>query len=504
MFDIRRYAVAHTLVLLLVLPLMTLPMSGCGQQITNLVTGEPVRGGLTWQQEVALGRESHPQVVAFFGLYEEEPVTTYVRDLGQLVLEHSAWANPQVAPAEIRQTPFHFHVLDNEIPNAMALPGGYLYVTRGLLAFLENEAQLAVVLGHEIGHVLARHHSVRAHRAQLGQIGLIGAAILGGVVGGGQVAQGILDIGGAGVQLLFLSYSRDAEREADIAGVSYAEFAGYNAAEAASFFASLRRLGEREGSIPSFLSTHPDPAEREATIPQLAAEIQPRGTAVNRAQHLSRIANMVLGENPRHGYTEGNTFHHPEFRFRFSFPQGWRLTNSAAAVLMGEPNGRAVMEFTFAADQTSAQAAGLAFARTQGLRIAEQRATTVGGNPAYSVTGSAATQQGELGFVAYFIEHGGNVYRFMGLTAAAALGQYRNTFVSSINSFATETDPAVLGRQPVRLEVVSVTSPTPFRQLLQGRPIPPGMDIRMMAIMNEVELDEVIPAGRQVKLPRPG
>jgi len=499
-----RMSAVRVLLLALLLPAAGLPLTGCAPQVTNYVTGEQHRGAYTWQQEVQLGTEAHPQVVGLFGLYDDPALSEYVRTLGQEVLEESAWANPEATPREVRETPFHFYVLDSEVPNAMALPGGYIYVTRGLLAFLENEAQLSVVLGHEIGHVLARHHGRRAAQAQLGQLGLLGAAIVGGVVAGQRVAQGILDFGGAGVQLLFLRHSREAEREADFAGVSFAEFAGYDATEAASFFRSLERLGERQGSIPSFLATHPDPAERAQTIPELAAQIQPRGTVVNRAPYLNRISNIVVGENPRVGYTEGNAFHHPELQFRFDFPAGWRLVNSASVVQIAHPQGHAIMEFTFAQDQTSARAAGEAFARQQGFRATEQRAVQVGGHPAYLVVGAVAGQGGELAVISYFIEHRGNVYRFLGLSQAATFGQHRPPMNTAITSFQTETDPGVLGRQPVRLALVEVRTPTPFRELLRNRPIPPGMDLNMLAIMNEVRLEDTIPAGRTVKLPTGG
>ena len=198
--------------------LALLLVAGCGTTNRNLVTGESQRGAYNWQQEVQLGTEADQQITAQYGAYNNATVTAYVERIGQQVLSTSAYADPAQTPAEIRNTPFHFRVLDTPVVNAFALPGGYVYVTRGLLAHLENEAQLAVVLGHEIGHVLARHASRRAADAQLGQFGLLGAAVLGGVVGGGQVAQGILDYGGTGVQLLFLKNGRGDEREADRAG----------------------------------------------------------------------------------------------------------------------------------------------------------------------------------------------------------------------------------------------------------------------------------------------
>lgn len=478
-------------------------VTGCGTAVTNYVTGESVRGAYTWPQEVQIGQQLDEQLRAQYGFYDDPALQAYVDELGERVLQNSAYGDPSVVPAEIRNTPFYFRVLDSDVVNAFAAPGGYIYISRGLLAFTENEAQLAVVLGHEIGHVLARHTSRRMAQAQTGQVGLLGAAILGDVLGGGQVAQGILDIGGTGVQLLFLSHSRDAEREADRAGVAYAEFSGYDAAEAASFFGSLQRLGAEAGAdgIPSFLSTHPDPGERQQTIPQLAAQYDPRGTTVNREAFFSQIENMVLGQNPRQGFVEGGTYYHPELRFRFNVPQGWRVDNQAARVMLGEPNGRAIMEFTFAADQSSAQAAGRAFAAQQGFTATDQQSGTLDGLPAYTVTGTAQSQQQQLSTVNTFIEYGGNVYRFSGYSAAGDFSTYRPTFTSAIGSFARETRSEIVNRQPVRLEIVRVNQATPFRQLLQGRPVPQGMTQQQLAIMNEVELNTTIPAGRSVKLP---
>ncbi len=173
-------------------------LAACGTTNQNLVTGESQRGAYSWQQEVQLGTEADGQIQAQFGVYDEDPqLTAYVEAVARDVLSTSAYTD-QATPAEIRNTPFYFRILDSSVVNAFALPGGYIYVTRGLLSYLENEAQLAVVLGHEIGHVLGRHSSERAARAQLSQFGLLGAAVVGGVVGGGRVAEGILNYGGTG------------------------------------------------------------------------------------------------------------------------------------------------------------------------------------------------------------------------------------------------------------------------------------------------------------------
>ena len=475
--------------------------SGCGVSSYNAVTGETTRGAYTWAQEVQIGQQSDPQIIAQYGLYNDPALQAYVEEMGQAVLQTSAYTDPST-DAEIRNTPFHFRLLDSPVVNAFALPGGYIYVTRGLMSYLENEAQLAVVLGHEIGHVLARHASRQALSQQRGQFVLLGGAIAGGVLGGGDLAQGILEYGSTGVQLMFLSYGREAERESDRAGVAYAEFAGYDAAEAARFFRSLGRLSSEGGggSLPSFLSTHPDPAEREQTIPQLAAQYD-SGTEVNTESYLARIENIVIGEDPRQGFVENNTFYHPELRFEFNIPQGWQVQNTAAAVIMQEPNGGAAIQMTLS-QEASASAAYQKLAQMQGVTIQGNDRTSIAGNTAYVAEGVAQQQNGNIGFAATYIEYGGNVYEFLGLTSTQSYSQYRSALRGVPASFERLTSSSALNRQPSRLEVVTLRSATTLRSLLSNRTLPLGVTAQQMAIANEVELDTRLEAGTRVKLPR--
>ena len=483
------------------LPLVALVvLAGCGTANTNFVTGESQRGAYTWEQEVQLGTEADQQISAQYGIYDDADVQRYVERIGNEVLQTSAYTD-ESTPVEVRNTPFYFRVLDSPVVNAFALPGGYIYVTRGLLAYLENEAQLAVVLGHEIGHVLGRHSSEQAARSQLSQFGLLGAAVLGGVVGGGQVAEGILTYGGQATQLLTLKYGRGAEREADRAGVAYAEFAGYDAAQAARFFVALERLSATSGSsLPNFLSTHPDPAERAQTIPELASQYDPQGTEVSAAQYLQTIEGIVVGDDPRQGFVEGNTFYHPELRFELSFPQGWQTQNSPAAFVIAEPDGQAVIQFTLA-QGGSARDAAQAFASQQGVQVTGSGAVSVGVGQAFRVEGTAQQQNGTLGFSATFVEYGGNVYQILGITAANSLRQYAGTFRGVAESFERLTNNRYLNRQPSRLEVTTLRQPTTLSALLRGRTLPGGLSEEEVAIMNQVTLSETIPAGRAIKLP---
>jgi predicted Zn-dependent protease len=470
---------------------------GCATQ-TNLITGENQRAAYSWQQEVQLGQEADRSVVAQFGVYDDPQLTAYVEGVGQRVLRASAYGL-ETTPAEVRSTPFHFKVLDSPVVNAMALPGGYIYVTRGLLTHLDNEAQLAVVLGHEIGHVLGRHISRRQAGAQLGQIGLIGAAILGEVVAPGRgVGEGIANYAGAGMQLLFLRYSRDDEREADRAGVAYAELAGYDAASAARLFRALERIGQVEGAaVPGFMSTHPEPGDRQQTIPQLAAEYD--GTAENAEDFLAQLDGVILGDDPRQGFVEADVFYHPELRLQFDIPRGWQLTNTASAVQITEPSGRAAMEFAFAQEQT-AEAAARAFASQQGVTVADQRNVALGSR-AVRLQGSANTEQGALGFVVYFIEYGGRVYRFYGLAPAASFRTYQDAIEGAIQSFDRLSDSRLLNRAPIRVDVVRAPRAAPFTSFLRGRPTAYGVDDVHLAILNQVEPNETIAAGTPLKLP---
>ncbi|MDT0630178.1 M48 family metalloprotease [Rubrivirga sp. S365] len=480
--------------------LLLVLLAGCGTANTNYVTGESQRGAYTWEQEVELGRQSDQQITAQFGLYDNPALNAYVERIGQEVLQTSAYTDANT-PVEVRNTPFHFRVLDSPVVNAFALPGGYIYVTRGLLSHLENEAQLAVVLGHEIGHVLARHSSEQAARSQLNQLGLLGAAVVGGVVGGGDIAEGILNYGSQATQLLTLKYGRGAEREADRAGVAYAEYAGYDATQAAGFFRALQRLGEQSGgALPNFLSTHPNPGERAQTIPELAAQYDPQGTTVDAVPYLREIEGIVVGEDPRQGFVEGNTFYHPDLRFQLSFPSGWQTQNSPAAFLIGEPNGQALIQLSLA-QEPSARAAAEAFARQQGVQVSGSGPVSVGAGQAFRVEGQAQQQQGAVGFSATFVEFGGNVYQILGITSPDGLRQYARTFRSVADSFERLTNQRYLNRQPSRLEVTTVQRPTTLRSMLRGRTLPPGFTAEEVAIMNQVTLDETIPSGRSVKLP---
>lgn len=226
------------------------------------ITGTTRAYAYSWEQEKQIGRDVDQEIVSQFGIYDDERIDEYVTGISENILENSHMRREET-PEMFRETEFTFRVLDSPVINAFALPGGYVYVTRGLMAHMNNEAQLAMVIGHEIAHVAARHASQRGLQQTLGQVLVLGGAVLGQELFG-LPGESILNVSSQAAQLLFLRYSRDNERESDRLGVEYAAKTGYAAAEGAAFFTSLKRISERSGqALPNLLSTHPDPGERE-------------------------------------------------------------------------------------------------------------------------------------------------------------------------------------------------------------------------------------------------
>ena len=497
MYLIKKQYFTHTILVLASLVLFT----GCVVQ-RNPITGNKRAYGYTWEQEKQIGAEADPQIIAQYGMYSDEELSAYVDRIGQKIVEQSHLRRPDTPP-EFAGLEFHFRVLDSPVVNAFALPGGYIYLTRGLLAHLKNEAQLAVVLGHEIGHVAGRHASKRALQTQLGQLGLIGGAIVGQELLG-LPGQDILSAGSSIAQLLFLRYGRDDERESDELGVEYAALAGYKAEEAAGFFVTLRRLGEQSGhSIPSFMSTHPDPGEREVSMRDMAADWSSRTamTLVEERPYLNEIDGIVFGDDPRQGYTEGGTFYHPGLRFKFPVPSDFQVINQPSQVAMVGPEQQAIMVFTIVGGETSAATAGGKFAGQEGLTIRDRGGTTVNGKSAYYVSGEATSNNQSIRFLSYFIEHGEYVYQFIGYTAAANYGTYDRPFRNTMTGFASVNDPAVLNVQPVRLAVESAQQGGVFSTLVGGR-LPEGTTVETLAILNQLQSNTTIPASSALKLVR--
>jgi predicted Zn-dependent protease len=468
--------------------------------VTDIVpaTGERRYLGYTWQQETDIGKQASKEVTSLFGVYGDANLARYVTEVGNRVLATSHLRRPG-ADEQVRATPVTFTVLDSPVINAMALPGGYIYVTRGMLAHLNNEDQLATVIAHEIGHVAARHAARQAWQQQIGQGLLLGGAVLS--QGLGLPAGNILNFGGMAAQLFLLRYSREDELEADRLGVEYAMAAGYDSREVIGLFQTLDRMQEKEGqSMPSFLATHPNPGDRIQRIRELTSAARDSRTSNPDTRYIHAVEGLVLGEDPRQGFVQDNVFYHPDLGFRFPIPRGFKAVNQPSQVVMVEGQNRAVLGFTGTAE-SSAEAAAAKLLSQRGLRVVERGSTRINGFPAVGVLAEAQTQNGQIvTLTTYFIEYRGKVYQFIGYAPQQLFGSFQSAFLQTIRGFTEIQDSRILARQPVRLTLLRVSRSAPFRELIP-RALPAPFTPEEAAILNEVDLNQEISPGKILKIP---
>jgi predicted Zn-dependent protease len=472
---------------------------GCTTDIVP-ATGERRYVGFTWQEEGQLGKQASKEVAATFGLYRDPKLERYVSDVGNRVLATSHLRRPGI-DERVRNTPVTFSVLDSPIINAMALPGGYIYVTRGMLAHLNNEDQLAAVLAHEIGHIAARHAAIQARQQQIGQALLLGGALASQLAG--LPAQEILNAGGMVAQLFLRSYSREDELEADKFGTEYASLAGYDPRAVIPLFQTLNRIQAKEGqSMPFFLSTHPNPGDRVQRIRELTAAHPANKWAPQTDTHfLNEIDGLVLGDDPRQGFVEGNVFYHPESRFRFPVPRGFKLVNQPTQVAMVESQNRAILGFK-SAGENSLQSAAAKFLNQRGLRIIDRGPMQSNGFPAYAVVADGQMENGQVArMMVYFIEYRGGIYQFIGITGPQAYGVFRTVFLQTMQGFGEIQDPRILNRQPVRVGLEHVSRPARVTDLIP-RPVPAPLRPEDVPILNQLESNAEVPSGSILKIPR--
>ncbi len=478
-------------------------VAGCAIQ-KNPVTGTTRFFGYSWQQELQIGADADPEIVTQFGLYDDEKVAEYIVEIGELILAESHMRREET-DRMFRETEFTFRILDTPVVNAFALPGGYIYFTRGMMAHLNNEAQFAVVMGHEIGHVAARHASQRALRQTLGQIIVVGGAILGQELLG-LPGQTILELSSLTAQLLFLSYSRDNERESDRLGVEYAARSGYDAAEGAELFRSLQRISERYGrSIPNFISTHPDPGERYQTIPRVAEEWRERGLQQeirNQDRYMELVEGMIFGINPRQGFAKDGFFYHPDLEFQFEKPESWDLINQPSQVVLLSPEEEAISIFRIDASSETPRESVQALLQQDGIELIEESAAMSSDRwEAWKALASAELQDGtEVTLQIYAVSYGGRIYRFLSYTRAQDFERFESDFNRIIRSFDSLVDEDILAIRPVQLDVFRATRDGRFHSFLPAE-LPMEIDPEEVAIINQRELDDPVTAGEWLKIP---
>ena len=461
-------------------------LAGSAACARNPVTGQRELALVSESQEIQMGQEAAQQVAQSLGLVQDQALQDYVQRIGMALAKDSERPN----------LPWSFRVVDDPTPNAFALPGGPIFITRGLLGVMNSEAELASVLGHEIGHITARHSVSQMSKQQLAQIGLVAGAIF-----APEAAGAFGDAAGAGLQLLFLKYGRDDERQADELGFKYALSENYDVREMADVFEALRRVGEAEGQspLPSWMATHPYPEERiQRTQERLAALQQPLTNAVtNQQQYMQRVEGLVYGENPRNGYFRGQTFIHPDLRFSMTFPSGWKMQNTPQAVVGVSGQQDAALQLTLAQGSDPA-AATRAFLGQQGIQAGQTFQQNINGIPAAGSYFQAQTQQGVVQGLVAFFTYGNNTYQLLGYSPQQRFAGNEAAIRSVIGSFRPVTDQSLLNVQPARVSVVRVDQATTLAAFNQR--YPSTVPIAELALINGVsDANATIPAGTYVK-----
>jgi predicted Zn-dependent protease len=471
------------------LAVLLLPAVLCSCAV-NPVTGKNELMLVSEQEERQLGEQTRQSVAEEYGTYDNAALQAYV----------SGIAKPLAQVSHRPGLDWQFQVMDSPVINAFAAPGGFVFVTRGLLATVNDEAELAGVLAHEIGHVTARHSARKYSQSLVTGIGLqLGTALAGNY---GQVLGPLLE---AGTGLLFLKYSRDDERQADALGVEYAAKTGYDTNRMADFFATLQRQetleGGAGGSLPEWFSTHPSSTDREASVRSQTAQWRTRlpkqEFRVNREAYLARIDGLIYGEDPRQGFREGDWFYLPQYQAQFRIPGQWTFAREGNRIQMGHPQKTGVILFSI--QQGTVDQVSRDFVASIKASVQQSAERTVNGLKAREIVSVVADGQQKARVVSYFFQKGGDVLMFHGLTDENNFAQLAATLRQPAASFAPLTDKAMLNRQPQRLVVKQVAKATTLEAFLQDQAVEQDLWPRI-AWMNEIQLADRLQAGQRVKI----
>lgn len=443
------------------------------------------------QEERQMGAEAHPGILKEFGgAYDDPELQAWIAGIGQRLVRQTETPNAE----------FRFTVLNSTIFNAMALPGGYVYITRGLIAVAGNEAELAGVIGHEIGHVTAQHTGQRYTRAMAANVmaAVLGAVV--GVPGAGQVAS-------LGASAYLQGFSRDNESEADALGMRYMAKAGYDPHAMSSMFNRMRdhsRLeallaGRSPDAVDEFhmMASHPRAIERIQATAEAVRTEYPHG-ALGTEQYLTRVGGMIYGDDPAEGVTRNRVFLHAPLGIGFEVPPGFRLINGAKAVTASHPDGSAI-RFDQGRDATAGPASYLQHQWAKGLQLSQVEALTVNGFEAATGAARVDTKKGSLDARLVAIQRGSSVWRFMFLTPPRVTAQHIEDFKRTTYSFHALTPEEKAAAHPTRIKVVAVKPGDTVETLADRLPFDRFRLERFQAL-NGLHPGDQLKPGQKVKL----
>ncbi|MFN3863375.1 MAG: M48 family metalloprotease [Erythrobacter sp.] len=457
----------------------------------------PRSGSAITPQEAQMGAQYHPQFLAEFGGAMSGPHAAYVEQVGKNIAVQSGLGNARDS--------FTVSLLNSPVNNAFAVPGGYIYTTRQLVTLMNNEAELAAVLGHEVGHVAARHSQRRQKAAQrnsiFGILGAIGSSIL---LGDSQLGNTLSRTFMEGSQLLTLRFSRKQELQADDLGIQYLARAGYDRRAMATVLASLAaqnaldaRLAGRNASVPEWASTHPDPASRVKGA--LAKAGNGAGGVTNRDTFLTRIDGLLYGDDPAQGMIEGSQFIHPDLRLSFTAPQGFYMVNGTTAVTIQGQGGQAQMTLApYNGNLDSYVRSAFAALGGKDATLAPQQLerTTVNGLPAAYGVARVNNGNAQVDVVVYAYEFARDrAYHFTAIAPAGRAGTFNSMFQSMRRITAGEAAAVV----PKKLQVVTVARGDTVASLARRMAYPSAQEERFL-VLNALRPGDALAPGQKVKI----
>ena len=460
-------------------------MAGCA---TNPATGRRQLILMSEAQEIQIGKESDAEIRKQMGVYNDPQMQQYVSRVGLRLAKAAHRPN----------LPWQFTVVDEAAVNAFALPGGYIYVTRGIMAFLRDEAELAAVLGHEVGHVDARHSAEQYSKQQLAGGGLLVATVLapeyGNLIGAG---------GGLAAQAILLRYGREAELESDRLGVGYTAANGWEPRAMQGLLGTLARLDEAQGSrrgVPNWTLSHPPAADRVAKIQETVAATKVAGTAsTNRAEFERIVDGVVFGDSREKGIVRGNDFLHPILRFALRFPNGWNVSNGADQVVAVEKaEGNVAMLLEFAPSDGSVEQTAQRTMAKAGLRETSGQRTRINGLDAYVGTYEGVSGNTRIAVRAAYIRTGQQTYLFAGLAPAGDFSRVQNQFGSAIQSFRTLSAEEADRIQPSRIDFIVARPGDTWESI--ARQSGGAVKASTLAIMNGQDPGSTPRAGDRVRI----
>jgi predicted Zn-dependent protease len=470
--------------------LMTLA-AGCA---INPVSGRPQFVLVSEQREKEMGAQEAKHIEQEMGFVDNAALAAYVDAIGQRLVAYSPRQDVQ----------YRFHVVDMPEPNAFALPGGYVYVTRGLLVLVNSEDELAGVIGHEIGHVAARHTVQQITReAPFAVVTSLSAAVtslasplLGQVVGG---------VTGLASGFVLAPFSRDQEREADRVGQQLAAAAGWDPGAMAKFLETLQREEELEGNAPgrsSFLATHPTTPERVANTAAYAKQLKRAPSdpiCATRASLLGRLDGLVVGQGASQGVFAGQNFMQPDLDFFVSFPPEWSAQKGRSQVGALSPDKHALILLEIVADGDDPLAGARALERASGSRVVQNaKPATVGSLKAARVRARTRTDSGEVALEFAWIAYGGHVYQILGVTSIQRGEAFQPVFEGVVQSFRPLQATERAGIREERLRIIEAHRDEALPALIsrsKGR-----WSAGMTAVVNELSAAEPLAAGLPVKV----